>query len=140
MNAEIAKILGENLDSNGTMVLFENMTVIVPAGKSLGELDVAVFDDFETASDCKNELNKYLDECAKSHTILFRPKIHITDFNKTFNAPTLYAGDGYTIDRFALAPDYTTIIVAQGFIDSGIAVIDENKYAVRLNITLKFLS
>lgn len=137
MNAEIAKILGENLDSNGTMVLFNDIDMTIPSGSVVTQYDLAVYDTIEEASDAYYNLESYLNEKAKSHTIITRPRVISEDFDSTFIIPILYAVNGaFKSEVFY----YTnTFISVNASISAGLN-IDETAYAVRIVIKLEIIS
>ena len=95
MNKAIDEIIGAHLDSNGTMVLFDGITIDCTLNGDTGHLyGHHTFKEI-TADDAANNITigaimKYLMDAAKSHTIIFSPTIHNDDEDFTEKTPAFY--------------------------------------------------
>ena len=106
---EIYKLLGENLDSNGTMVLFADKTIECTVDGDTGEISgkATLFSktiEYSGEVDFILEaLKNYFKEKAKSHAIIFRLHLTMGDDLDGFTS-LLYSDDNITNAYMGIEP------------------------------------
>ena len=135
MNAEVAKILGDNLESNGTMVLFGDLNITLEMEseyRAVGTVVLAEFDNDDDATACLNEIFAYLEEKAKSNLILFAPKFTLENLYTDVKVPLMYQDYGSTLDHLN--------VVDTNLINFGAAINTTETHSVVLRFFISIIT
>lgn len=135
MDNVIAKIIGDNLDSNDSMVLFADKTVTLTAESETffrGVVELQLFDTQEEAQKVRDELCDYLEHCSKSRVILFNPLVDasVIGLESTVRIPILYAIVDSSIELVSV--NNGAILISKYVVDVAQSAVDVTKWSINL--------
>ena len=136
MTAKVAKILGDNLDSNSSMVLFADKTITLEADSEtafVGAVELQLFDTSMEADLAFEELLQYLDKCSKSRGVFFNPLVDASalGISNPIRVPSIYAAYGGCVD--VLSVDSANILDSRYYLSVATSSVDDTKYCIQLN-------
>ena len=139
---EVAKILGDNLNSNTSMVLFADKKITLAAVSDTRFTgDIQISENFETQAEAESKLNEivsYLDERAKSCVVTYRPTADASALGLVGDQKIygFYARNGYCSQQLS-NPIGTTLTSTQAQLT--VKVNADNTFSIYLNVVVDIL-